>query len=101
MATCMGDGLAAGGAGGSVDSNTLWSPPARSGYEVAQEALHKPIDAKIRQYGRGGMSPGYLLRYDVVAKIRSQYFTDSHKTSETALENVNAVPLEYVNDKLS
>ena len=93
-------GLAAGGAGGSVDSDDLWSPPAQSGYEVAMEARGQPIDPKLRQYGRGGMSPGYELRYGIVEQIREEYFKIHQKQPESALENVNAVPLDYVNQEL-
>jgi hypothetical protein len=100
-AEVQGDGLAAGGAGGSVDSDDLWSPPAQSGYEVAMKAMGQPIDPKLRQYGRGGMSPGYALRYRIVEQIRGEYFETHQKQPESALENVNALPLDYVNQKLA
>lgn len=95
-----GGGLAAGGAGGSVDSDDLWSPPAQSGYEVAMEAMGQPIDPKMRQYGRGGMSPGYAARYEIVEKIRQEYFNTYEKEPISTLGDVNAVPLDYVNQKL-
>lgn len=97
----QGDGIAAGGAGGSVDSDNLWNPPAASGYEAAMEATGRPIDPKLRQYGRGGMSPDYASRYAVVEEIRQGYFKIQHKPPESALENVNAVPLDYVNQQLA
>jgi len=100
-AEVKGVGIAAGGEGGSVDSDNLWSPPARSGYEVYMETTGQPIDPKMRQYGRGGMSPGYAFRYSIVEKIREKYFEAQNKTPESALENVNAVPLDYVNQELA
>lgn len=82
-AEVQGDGLAAGGAGGSVDSDDLWSPPARSGYEVAMEATGQPIDPKMRQYGRGAPSSGYAFRYGIVEKIRGEYFESHHETQQS------------------
>ncbi len=96
-----GHGLVAGGAGGSVDSDDRWSPPAHSGYEVAMEALGRPVDPQMRQYGRGGMSPGYASRYDITEEIRKEYFETNNQTPETALDNVGAVPLDYVNQQLA
>jgi hypothetical protein len=99
-AEVKGEGLAAGGEGGSVDSNNLWYPPARSGYEIASEQFGRPIDPKMRQIGRGGMSPGYLVRYNIAESIRSEYFRINRCDPVSALENVTAVPLDYVNRRL-
>jgi len=100
-ATLDGDGIAVGGEGGSVDSDVLWHPPARSGYEIGMESSGQPIDPKMRQYGRGGMSAGYAYRYEIVEEIRSDYFTKNNKKKVSALEDVGAVPLNYVNERLS
>ncbi len=100
-AEVKGDGLAAGGEGGSVDSDNLWCPPARSGYEIAMEQLGQPIDPKMRQYGRGGMSSGYLMRYNITEGIRSDYFKDNRLDAVNTIENVTAVPLDYVNQRLA
>jgi hypothetical protein len=95
-----GDVVAAGGGGGSVDSDTHWYPPAPSGYEVHQLAMGLPVDPTMRQFGRGGMSPGYAVRYQVVEGIRTNFFETQGLAPRTALEDVNAVPLDYVNEEL-
>jgi len=100
-AEVSGDGIAAGGGGGSVDTDTLWRPPPPTGYEVYQEHAGLPIDPKLRKYGRGGMSPGYAARYDVVLKLWADYFKSNNKPPQDPVENVHAVPLEYVNEKLA
>jgi len=100
-ARVVGNGIAAGGEGGSVDSNTLWSPPARSGYEIATAAIGERIRPFMRQFGRGGMSPGYAERYRIVEKIRADYFAANHSTPKSPMEDINAVPLDYVNEKLA
>jgi hypothetical protein len=97
----QGDGIAAGGAGGSADGDDLWCPPAQSGYDALMAATGQPIEPKMRQYGRGGMSPGYAFRYNIVEQIRREYFETYQKQPENALENVNAVPLDYVNQQLA
>lgn len=99
-AKIIGDGLSAGGEGGSADSDNLWRPPARLGYEVAQEVLGLPVDPKLRKYGRGGMSPGYAPKYEIVDGIRIQYFKRHDLPYVDAVEDVTAVPLEYVNGEL-
>lgn len=96
-----GDGLAAAGEGGSTDTDTVWYPPARSGYEVAMEQLGKPIDPKMRRYGRGGMSGGYAEKYEIVERIRGDYFASTGASSVDAVEGVAAVPLDYVNRRLA
>lgn len=100
-AELTGDGLAVGGEGGSVDSDNVWYAPARSGYEIAREQLGQPIDPQMRKYGRGGMSPEYLARYNVVENIRLEYFKNNSLNYIDAIENVAAVPLDYVNQYLA
>ena len=96
-----GDGLAAGGEGGSVDGNGVWYPPARSGYEIAMEAQGQPIDPRLRRFGRGGMSEGYAARYKIVEGVWAEYFESHRRNPISALEDVEAVPLDYVNWQLS
>ncbi|MTK63758.1 MAG: hypothetical protein F8N15_04360 [Methanobacterium sp.] len=64
------------------------------------EATGQPIDPKMRQFGRGGMSPGYLARYQLVEQIRGEFFQANNTAPVDAVENVNAVPLDFVNRRL-
>ena len=100
-AEVSGDGIAVGGAGGSGDQDDLWRPPAQSAYETHMQTTGQPIDPKKRRPGRGGMSAGYAMRYGIVEKIRMEYFQAHHIAPQDAVENVQAVPLEYVNQKLA
>ena len=83
-----------------MDGGSIWHPPAISGYEVAAMASGRTVDPKIRQYGRGGMSPGYLIRYQEVQLIRAAYFAETDKHPESIADNIDAVPVDYINAKL-
>jgi hypothetical protein len=97
-----GDGYrAAGGAGGSISDDGVWRPPAKSGYEVHQRALGLPVDPYMRQFGRGGAAPGYEPKLQVVNELRAAYFRDHGVTPRGVFEDINAVPLDYLNDALA
>ncbi len=96
-----GDGHAAGGAGGSVNDEGVWRPPAKSGYEVHQRALGLPVDPHLRPFGRGGAAPGYEPKLQLVQQLRDAYFREHEKTPESVFENINAVPLDYLNEALA
>jgi hypothetical protein len=100
-AVVHGDGLAAGGAGGAGGDNTIWRAPAKSGYEVTQRRLGLPVDSFIRQFGRGGAVPGYEPKLALIEQLRASYFQDYSKKTETIFENINAVPLDYLNSQLA
>jgi len=90
----------AGGAGGSVSDDGVWRPPAKSGYEVHQRALGLPVDPFMRQFGRGGAAPGYEPKLQVVDELRTAYFRDQDITPRSVFEDIDAVPLDYLNDAL-
>lgn len=96
-----GNGLAAGGAGGAAGEDGVWRAPAKSGYEVAQRKLGLPVDPFLRQFGRGGAQPGYEPKLAVVEQLRTIYFEKHSKTSKSIFENINAVPLDYLNRELA
>lgn len=95
-----GDGLAAGGAGGAAGDDGVWRSPAKSGYEIAQRALGLPVDPYLRQFGRGGAGGGYQPKLEVIEQLRAVYFNKNSTHPETIFENINAVPLDYLNDEL-
>jgi hypothetical protein len=95
-----GDGLAAGGAGGAAGDDGIWRAPAKSGYEIAQRTLGLPVDPFMRQFGRGGAGAGYESKLSVVEHLRASYFEDNTKRPQAIFENINAVPLDYLNSKL-
>lgn len=95
-----GHGIAAGGAGGAAGEDGIWRAPAKSGYEITQRKLRLPVDPLLRGLGRGGAVPGYEPKLAIVEELRSSYFTKHSKISETIFENINAVPLEYLNHEL-
>src|SRR5262249_18286062 len=68
-----GGDVVAGGGGGHVAGPGVWTPPARSGYEVHQRALDLPIDPSIAQFGRGGAVAGYAEKWAIVDQIRQEY----------------------------
>lgn len=96
-----GDGHAAGGAGGSVNDEGVWRPPAKSGYEVHQKALGLPVDPNLRQFGLGGAAPGYEPKLQLVQELRDTYFREHGKAPQSVFENINAVPLDYLNNALA
>jgi hypothetical protein len=96
-----GDGLAAGGAGGAAGDEGVWRAPAKSGYEIAQRKLGLPVDPFMRQFGRGGAVPGYEPKLAVIEQLRASYFAQHSKKPETIFENIDAVPLDYLNNELA
>jgi len=96
-----GDGFAAGGAGGSAGDEGVWRPPAKSGYEIFQRRMGLPVDPYMRQFGRGGAEAGYEPKLQVIEQLRAAYFLERAKKSETIFENINAVPLDYLNEALA
>lgn len=100
-AVVHGDGLATGGAGGAAGDDSMWRAPAKSGYEIAQRKLGLPVDPYMRQFGRGGAVSGYGPKLSVVEKLRTSYFERHSKRHEPIFENINAVPLDYLNDQLA
>lgn len=96
-----GDGHAAGGEGGSVNDEGVWRHPAKSGYEVHQRALGLPVDPNMKPYGRGGAPPGYEPKLHIVEQLRADYFREHRKAPQSVFENINAVPLDYLNISLS
>ena len=95
-----GDGLAAGGAGGAAGDDGIWRAPAKSGYEIAQRRLGLPVDPYMRQFGRGAAVPGYEPKLAIIEQLRASYFAVHSKTPQTSFDNINAVPLDYLNDAL-
>ena len=57
-------------------------------------------DPHLKRYGRGGMSPGYAERYQIVLKLRDKYFRENGVTAESPNENIKAMPLETLNNEL-
>jgi hypothetical protein len=95
-----GDGLAAGGAGGAAGEDGIWRAPAKSGYEIAQRKLGLPVDPYMRQFGRGGAVPGYEPKLTIIEQFRAAYFRKYSKSPKTIFEDINAVPLDYLNHEL-
>jgi len=100
-AEVSGDGIAAGGAGGSAGDDGIWRAPAKSGYETCQRKMGLPVDPVLRQYGRGGATPGYEPKLQIIEQLRAAYFREHAKKTESIFENINAVPLDYLNDALA
>jgi hypothetical protein len=95
-----GNGLAAGGAGGAAGEDGIWRAPAKSGYEIAQRKLGLPVDPYLRQFGRGGAGAGYESKLAIIEQLRAAYFSKYSKNPETVFQNINAVPLDYLNHEL-
>ena len=99
-AEVQGDGIAAGGAGGAAGDDGIWRAPAKSGYEIMQRALNLPVDPYIRKFGRGGAVPGYEPKLAIIEEMRNKYFEENSQKTESIFENINAVPLDYLNKAL-
>ena len=95
-----GSGFAGGGPGGSVGEEDVWKPPAKSGYEVYCRQMGLPIDPSLRQFGRGGAMSGYEPRLRAVEQLRAEYFKETSTLPRSFFEDIGAVPVEYLNDKL-
>ena len=100
-AEVTGDGIAAGGAGGAAGNDDVWPPPAKSGYEIAQKRMGLPVDPNMRQFGRGGAVAGYEPKLHVIEQLRAAYFQANKKNPQSIFENINAVPLNYINKELT
>jgi hypothetical protein len=99
-AKVQGDGVAAGGEGGSAGDDGVWRPPARSGYEVYLHKMGETLDPFLKQFGRGGAGPGYTEKLRIIEQLRADYFQSYSIRPESILENINAVPLSNLNEKL-
>ena len=92
----QGNGIAVGGEGGSAGEDKVWSPPARSGYEIYMEKMGLPSDPLFKQFGRGGAVQGYTEKLQIIQQLRTEYFNIHLIKPESVLENINAVPLGYL-----
>lgn len=92
--------LVVGGGGGSVDGPDIWYPPAPSGYEVLMRAQGQKPDPEMKRFGRGGMSPGYATRFEIVEGLRRQFFEDGKKPYRSVNEDIEAMPLAALNAAL-
>jgi hypothetical protein len=95
------DALAAGGAGGAAGEDGIWRAPAKSRYEIAQRALGLPVDPFFRQFGRGAAVAGYQPKLEIVEQLRAAYFGKLSKPPKTIFEDIEAVPLDYINDRIA
>ena len=100
-AEVAGDGIAAGGSGGPAGDYGVWRAPAKSGYEVYQRKMGLPVDPAKRKYGRGGAGAGYEPKLEVIEHLRAEYFDANGLKPQSTFENIDAVPLAYLNDKLT
>ncbi|HEU0217495.1 MAG TPA: hypothetical protein VFQ90_12605, partial [Stellaceae bacterium] len=73
---------------------------ARSGYEVAMEQSGKKPDPHLKQFGRGGMSGGYLARYQIIEQLRQRYFALKSIIPVSVDKDISAVPIEFINNSL-
>jgi hypothetical protein len=85
---------------GAAGEDEIWRAPAKSGYEIAQRKLGLPVDPYMRQFGRGGAVPGYEPKLAIIEQLRAAYFTKYSKSPKTIFEDINAVPLSYLNNEL-
>jgi hypothetical protein len=95
-----GDGIAAGGAGGSVDGVNIWYPPAVSGYETYMRQTGQQPDPALKPFGRGSMSAGYAPKFVLIEQLRAEYFKARGQPPRSVDEDIGAVPLEYLNQRL-
>ena len=72
----------------------------KSGYEILQRQLGLPVNPNLRQYGRGGAGVGYGPKLAIIEKLRALYFEGHSENPKTIFEDINAVPLAYLNDEL-
>lgn len=99
-AEVKGAGMAVGGEGGAGADTRVWRPPARSGYEIAMDKTGQTPDPSIRRFGRGGAVAGYDEKFDLVEKLRDEYFTAHSLPRRGVFEDIDAVPLDYLNERL-
>jgi hypothetical protein len=64
-----------------------------------EQSGQKP-DPFLKQFGHGGVSAGYTDKLQVIEQLRSEYFQATSAKPKTVLENINAVPLDYINQTL-
>ncbi len=89
------------GTGGKSGDAKVWPAPAKSGYEIAQRTKGLPVDPVKRRYGRGGAVPGYEPKLQMIEQLRATYFREHAMKPETIFENINAVPLDYINGAIA
>jgi hypothetical protein len=92
---------AGGGQGGSVGSDRYWPHPAKNGYETFQRAQGLPVAPGMRAWGRGGAVAGYEPKLAVVEQLRDKYFAIVRMPPKSYFEDINAVPLDYLNESLA
>lgn len=100
-AEVYGNGIAAGGAGGSVGSDKYWPHPAKNGYDAMMTAKGVSVPVSDRTPGRGGAVGGYEEKLAVVNGLRAKYFSETHTPPRNYLEDIRAVPLDYLNGALA
>jgi len=100
-AEVYGSGIAAGGAGGSVGSSVYWPHPAKNGYDAMMAAKGVSVSATMRRPGRGGAAAGYMEKLSIVNGLRATYFTQKHLSPKDYLDDIDAVPLDYLNKALA
>jgi hypothetical protein len=54
----------------------------------------------MRQFGRGGPGAGYQPKLAIIEQLRASYFATYSTKPQTIFENINAVPLDYLNSEL-
>ena len=94
-----GNGVVIGGQGGPVDGTEIWYPPAASGGDVMPGGWWEPDYGAILP-GQGGMSPGYLARFQVATEIRQDYFAAIGMNEKLKSSKIGDVPLEFLNKQL-
>jgi hypothetical protein len=99
-AEVYGNGIAAGGAGGSVGSDSYWPHPAKNGYDAMMVAKGVSAPADYRWPGRGGAVAGYEEKLAIVKGLRARYFAEEHTPPKDYLDDINAVPLDYLNNAI-
>lgn len=98
-----GDGMIMSGEGGSVDGEGIWFPPARSPLErgMAIPGLPFPTDEYGTALpGQGGMSGGYHERFQIVGRIRDEYFRKCEQEEKIKSSKIGDMPLEALNAEL-
>jgi hypothetical protein len=51
----------------------------------------------MRKYGRGGAGAGYEPKLHFVEQLRAEYFRLNDLKPQSTFENIEAVPLAYIN----
>lgn len=93
-----GSGVTIGGQGGSVDGAAIWYPPAASGFPAMMGGSEPDYGATLP--GQGGMSPGYLEKFQIIGKIREYYFRSEGMNEKLLSSKLADVPLDFLNQDL-